>query len=306
MMAEVDENVVAQFCSLFHGRLDVFGTEEGGCAKSDDPSWENYVLEMTSHLYGLHAIGTYPMVEMDGEWFVRWGCVDFDEGDEPSYIHAMNLHTILSHFGIAAWLEKSRSKGWHCWIFADDWVPAATMRRALLGATETAKGPIKEINPKQETMSSGQVGNYVRLPYPHGWESNLRRCVIDPNTSEVLPPMIFADVAVETRCSLEMIEEVMALWKPPAKPKPRPMPYVEGMRDAGRIGPLSKHILRNGPKEGNDRSSTLWSLANSLYRDGVSYQEALDVVYEADRRWGKFLERNDAKYLDEMCKKLWG
>jgi len=298
--------LTSEFCELFQGRLDVYGTEEGGCVRVTDPTWETYVSTIENHLYGDQTTGTYPMVEMDGDWFVLWGCVDFDEGDEPSYIHAMNLYTILSHFGIATWLEKSRSKGWHCWVFADDWIPATTMRRALLGATETAKAPIKEINPKQETMAQGQVGNYVRLPYPNGWESNLRRCVIDPATSEVLPPTTFASVALQTRATLQMIEEVMGLWKAPAKPKPRPMAYVDAPVNAGRMGPLSKHILRSGPKEGNDRSSTLWTLANSLYRDGVSYSEALDVMYEADRRWGKFLERDDAKYIDKMCSKIWG
>jgi len=302
----MDMTLINDFCELFHGRLDVYGTEEGGCVRATDATWENYTETMTTHLYGASAIGTYPMVEMDGDWFVKWGCVDFDEGDEPSYIHAMNLHTILAHFGVAAWLEKSRSKGWHCWVFASDWIPAVTMRRALLGATETARGPIKEINPKQETMATGQVGNYVRLPYPHGWESNLRRCVIDPETSEVLPPAVFASIAYQTRATIAMIEEVMALWKPPAKPKPRPMQYVGAPVETGQMGPLSKYILRNGPKEGNDRSTTLWSLANSLHRDGVTYHEALDVIYEADRRWGKFIERNDSKYLDNMCKKLWG
>lgn len=302
----MDTTLINEFCELFHGRLDVYGTEEGGCLRVPDATWENYTETITQHLYSTTTTGTYPMVEMDGDWFVKWGCVDFDEGDEPSYIHAMNLHTILSHFGIAAWLEKSRSKGWHCWVFADDWIPAATMRKALLGATETAKAPLKEINPKQESMTTGQVGNYVRLPYPNGWESNLRRCVIDPNTSEVLPPAVFASIAYQTRATISMIEEVMGLWKPPAKIKPRPMQHVGSPVNTGRIGALSKHILRNGPKDGADRSTTLWALANSLHRDEVTYHEALDVIYEADRRWGKFLERNDGKYLDNMCKKLWG
>lgn len=302
----MDETLVNEFAELFHGRLDVYGTEEGGCLRVTDSSWDNYVKTVASHLYSGTSTGTYPMVEMDGDWFVRWGCVDFDEGDEPSYIHAMNLHTVLGHFGVAAWLEKSRSKGWHCWVFASEWVPASTMRKALLGATETAKAPLKEINPKQETMTTGQVGNYVRLPYPHGWESTLRRCVIDPETSEVLPPAVFASIALQTRSTISMIEEVMALWKSPPKPKPRPMHYEGFTPQTGNIGPLSKHILRSGPKNGNDRSTTLWALANSLHRDGVTYQEALDVVYEADRRWGKFLAREDSKTLDNMCKKLWG
>jgi hypothetical protein len=294
------------FAELFEGRLDAFGTEQGGCVYSASEDWDEYVRRIDEHLWGVEPMGVYPMVEGEDDCYVKWGCVDFDEGDEVSFIYAQNLRTVLAQFGIDAWLERSRSKGWHVWVFSSEWVPAYVMRRALLGATDTARAPIKEINPKQEQASKKGVGNYVRLPYPCFWENTLRRCVIDMETREPLEMAEFTLLAHARRCNRELLEKVMGLWTPPAKPKPAPVRHITEPVNTKRMGSLSFHVLRNGPKDDSDRSSALWTLANSLHKDGLNYSEALDVIYEADRRWGKFIERGDEVYLDAMCDKLWG
>jgi hypothetical protein len=303
-------DVVSGFASLFEGRLDVLGAETGMCVRVMHPTYSSYLDAIELHLFGDTPIGTYPMRETTDsagtEWFVKWGCVDFDLGYEVSIVHAMNLELILGTFGIKAWVEISRSKGVHCWVFASEWVPAAKMRFGLLGACQTVAAPTTEINPKNHILGDGKVGNYVRLPYPRGWEQTHRRVMVDTTRNDTIPLDTFVDVALEFRTNLAEIEALQELYEPPPKPKPPKVKYVHEPSRTYGIRGLSRHILVNGPKEGGDRSSALYALAQSLHRDGLTFDDALKVVYEADASWGKHIERGDPEYLDRMCQKVWG
>jgi hypothetical protein len=53
-------------------------------------------------------------------------------------------------------IERSRSKGWHIWVFASHPVTAKAMRRALKVAYAAIELPAKEANPKSETLNVGQ------------------------------------------------------------------------------------------------------------------------------------------------------
>jgi len=142
------------FMSLFGGRTDAHGTWEGGSKKSP-VSYETFA----KHLYGEELIGIYPLT--DGST-VRWGCSDIDIDDLDS---ARNLQVAFGMKSIPSFVEKT-VRGFHVWVFANDWIPAPIMRRAFLSAHEVIGLPPKEVNPKQEQVNG--LGNYVRLPYPGG------------------------------------------------------------------------------------------------------------------------------------------
>lgn len=296
------------FARLFEGRIDAVGGENGLCERVAEPTWEKHVQRIKKHLEG-DPMGVYPLVYTPPDmWRVHWGCVDFDEGIEASWIHARNLHAMLQHLGVAAWIELSRSKGCHVWVFADAWVPAETMRHALWGVTDSVKAPTREVNPKQTMLRNTEgLGNYLRLPYPGGWEATGRRCMVDPADGSVIGTEEFLEAAWATRVTEPQLEELLTFYTPPKKPRPPIVPHTyEARTPSSGMGRLSRHIYTNGPKAGHDRSSTLWALANSLHEDGLPYGEALDYLYEADRAWGKHIASDNAIYLDRMCDKVWG
>jgi hypothetical protein len=152
-------NTTDRFIKLFRGRGDVYGSETGGCIKMP---LTREVFD--SHLAGDTPVGVYPMVPLKGDWYTIWGCSDIDVEDMPA---AFNLREALEAGGVHAFVEKSRSKGYHVWVFASEPVLASDMRRMLLAAHQVADYPAREVNPKQEQLTSiMQYGNYVRLPYP--------------------------------------------------------------------------------------------------------------------------------------------
>jgi hypothetical protein len=327
-------DLIDRFIELFQGNAAAIGTEEGGCVhhNTDNPELE-WRLGVHGHLTGHNPpIGVYPVVytpelrkmagTMPAAWEVHWGCVDFDEGEEDSWVHASNVYKALAAFDITGWIERSRSKGYHVWVFARDWVPATTMRFALLGACQLVDAPMREINPKQTTLEPDQLGNYVRLPYP-GWlsptlilqarqaaENTLKRVMVTTDCQSYWPLRNFVEAAWGKRTDVDRLEALSAhyTWREvPFKPRrdwdPTPL---EGDMVSRLLG-KARVIFQQGPLEGSDRSDTLWKLARYLREDARhSYEEAMILLRDADSRWGKFHARPDGEVrLKELLDKAW-
>jgi len=204
---------------------------------------------------------------------------------------------------VTAWIERSRSKGYHVWVFSDKLVRAADMRRMLLLAHQVAEVPAREVNPKQETLAHGQYGNYVRLPYPRNHIETNRRVILRDEFSHYSIGAFTAE-ALSTLVPAERIAELAQLWREPERPKSL-VHYDETpptVREAlAQLSPLGKVIWRDGPLEGRDRSSTLTKLAHECGRSGMSPSETKVVLIDADKRWGKYHLRGDGEYeIDKL------
>ena len=307
-------DTVQQFCELFQGNASAIGLEVGGAHRLREG--DTLAEEIEMHLTGRgDPIGVYPMVGHstwnDMTWKVHWGCIDFDEGEQESWLHAKNVHLALQTFGVSGWIERSRSKGYHVWVFLQQWTEAWLVRRALLAACQIVEAPTKEINPKQESLEEGQLGNYVRLPYPGalGGKATLtlgRRVMVAGN-GEPVHLDGFVKLAHVQRTDVAALEKLASYWKPPAKPlRTRnwdSLPFDGEAVD--RLVGKARMIWEDGPLEGSDRSDTLYKLAMYLKEDGRhTREEAFDLLVDADARWGKFSDRPDRdQRLDDLLDK---
>lgn len=321
-------DVVYRFADLFDGRRDAFGTDSGGCFRPPDnvPNWEGWCQ---AHLAGEFPLGVYPMVPVTDRpsdytpiaWMVKWGCVDLDvKGpthktgydtflDAAHAVH--NLRQALMAFKIVGWPERTRSGGYHVWVFAEQWVAAATMRRALLVACEIAGVPPSEVNPKSEGFESPDtLGNYVRLPYPGGERPILADMRIEQFPGEDSPGVQwraleignFLTWAEASLAPTDALAAAAQLHVPPTPHHERTMGFTgEVVLDESlkkRLGGLAFTILRDGPREGGDRSGALFTLARKCCDDGLTLDEGLAVVTAADLAWGKYHLRHDGdRYL---------
>jgi len=296
-----DELVIDLFAALYEGNQERFGTEDGGSVEVGD--W--WIDVATDHLSGIEFIGVYPIDPRDMK--VKWGCIDFDEGEETSRQHAQNVAYLLEYHDIKAWVERSRSKGYHVWVFCKEWLLPEIMRNALLYACEFCDAPTKEINPKQTHLDDGQVGNYVRLPYPAALCNDgpdERRVMIDQDTGMPITVQAFVMDAWDNRCEPSMLEDLAARYKPRPQYKHRAYaPQVNYVIDESYestdalIEQLSKDARRlfdNGPKDA-DRSSALVALGGRIARDRTHEpEEIVHVLHKADADWGKYTDRGDA------------
>lgn len=311
------------FMDLMAGNPAAVGTEEGGVLRAPlgaTPNWWN--TQLLAHLKGTPC-GVYPLVHgstclphagggwetiahrhgdpqfSDQDWFVRWGCIDFDEGEEESWVHARNVNLCLREFGITSWIERSRSKGYHVWVFLQEWLPARLVREALLAACQVVDAPTKEINPKSIELAADQLGNYVRAPYPGALMEDSpfptdRRTMVAPADGSSIPLERFVEQALASRCSGALLEPLASLYEPPKRlVRVLPaMPVGHPTDMHKRMSGLAYTIWRDGPKEDMGRGHTLFKFACVLAEEGNHTEdEMIELCLEADERWGKFHER---------------
>lgn len=309
----METSVVQGFAALF----------AGGKIARDDPTenhfrpWENpagghydakgeaFVKAVEGHLKDpMEPIGVYPIYEvyLDNEYVVDWGCIDWDDGEKDALVYARNTQEVLRQLGITGWIERSRSKGYHLWVFCAEPIPAVVVREALIAACEVVDSPIKEVNPKQTSLPPGGLGNGVRLPYAAG-RAEGRNTVVTIEDDEVvdLPVEQFVKQAIDTRTTAEQWDTLRDFYTPPVSPT-----YQTRITD-GELRGLAKVIRENGPrpspdKPNGDRSATLFAFACAMVEQGYDEASVHQQLADADYAWGsKFGGRADGpRQLREM------
>jgi hypothetical protein len=300
----IPDYLLTDYITLFRGRGDVYGHDEGRCVK------EPLTREVFQKHFADEPMGVYPMVPLNGDYYVAWGCSDFDTADAKE--NAIKLHDALRDAGIVSWIEKSRSKGFHVWVFATHPVLATEMRNMFLVAHQVADVPATEVNPKQTTLKHGQYGNYVRLPYAHISElyTDKQRIIHRERINDwgsPLTPMLLLDFirnAMDNRTDPELIKRIADMYVAPSTAVTVVPSYEydatlsEAMES---LSPLGKVIWRDGPLAGKDRSTTLAKLGHECVRSGLNPSQTKTIVRTADSRWGKYhLRPNGELEIDKL------
>jgi len=143
---------VKLFSDLFKGRTDAYGLNQI-CLK--EPLTEEVY---NAHLKGEKRIGVYPILEGSK---TNWLAIDIDDGD---FEKAVNFKKKASHFGLNAYIECSKSKGYHVWIFFEE--PVEAVKPRLIAEMILKELDFKcEIFPKQDEVNeSHPYGNFIFLP----------------------------------------------------------------------------------------------------------------------------------------------
>lgn len=251
----------------------------------------DYALVTEEHI-GKHlvgegpALGVYPLWKRNGVWMVNWIAVDLDEG-EVSNVHADNLIGLLKAKNITAWKETSKSKGYHVWVYLKEPISASIGRNSMVGACRVVEVPIREVYPKQVTLDSSQVGNCLRLPYPHERKAG-RHEVFDPDGEGMLDVTVFTERAWKHRTPVHLFRSLLPLYEA-TKPKLK-QPLQGHTPKDGFIG-IAQKIWEDLRTE--DRSSTMYAFAASLLWQGFSFDATVDWVRRLDDRLEKFSNRSD-------------
>lgn len=310
MQTRDEEDVVTMFVGLFAGRDDCRGSWNGGCIRERVTR-----THFVNHLFTQgEGMGVYPAwTDRDKTW-TRWGCTDIDKTEDP--VDAIKIRDVFDSVGVDSWIERT-AHGWHVWVFAGGDVEAKHMRNMFLAAHQIAGVPAKEVNPKQAELAEGQVGNYVRLPYPYNpLPARHERVIVQfpPDFTGGVPwvgyPMTLSDfvrIARKNRIPASRVEELAAAYRPPPPPKQIIAPPSGSLDDAMWKLPTSgRAMFRDGPLPGRDRSSTLARLVHICYESGLPRVDAQELLFDADRRWGKYQARNNEAELFKLLERVYG
>ena len=295
-------SLASDFAALFTGRGDAWGAVEGRSVQEHvtHAHWVRHLDTPNS------SMGIYPMLD---NGLTHWGCADIDFGFEQSYPLALNLHEALRLLGITSWIERTKGKGYHIWVFLqhEEWIHASYMRNALLVAHEIAGVPPKEVNPKNPDPTQVSWGNYVNLPYAFDWKGTGKRCVL--LGVDELSVSAFVDRAQCNLNSVESIQAAAALYVPPPPEVAVSISEYDGTLTAltERMKGLTFKIFREGPLPGRDRSTTMIRLMHFCKEDGFTPSEAMAILDDFDQRLGKFVGRADReKELTKMIQRVYG
>lgn len=156
--------------ATFAGRPDfialgtVAGFEPFHCPDGIDAAWLD-----ERHLSGVQPLGFYLL---DAYSMCRCACIDFDnkaDHPDPEWQTKAEAVTLkLAGMGIDTLTEISQSgNGCHLWLFLDEptdaWIPRAFLRTVA----ESAGVIVREVYPKQDTLSGKKIGSLVRYPLWH-------------------------------------------------------------------------------------------------------------------------------------------
>jgi hypothetical protein len=193
------------FRRYFTGRTDVYGTYDpatGGCWQMKEPVTKATIL---AHLKGERPYGVYLLVGDRTNAMVA----DFDDLDPLPPIEFMNA---ARHYGLPAYLESSKSKGFHIWIFfSGKGAKALKARLVLKHILEEIEHPQTEIFPKQNRLGTGaSFGNFINAPLFGNLVPKGKSVFIDPPTLDPYPDQWAFLESVE-RVEEQVLDEIIEL-----------------------------------------------------------------------------------------------
>jgi len=164
------------FKSLFMGLKDVYGTYDvrtGRVRQEKVPVTDSVILD---HLRGKQPYGVYLLTGDKTGALV----VDFDEDEICTPV---SFVAGARRYDISAYVERSKSKGYHAWMFFEEGgVQARKARivaRLILGRIGR---PQVEVFPKQDALTSGvSYGNFVNAPLFGALVPEGRTVFVDPS-----------------------------------------------------------------------------------------------------------------------------
>lgn len=305
----VKHKTLTEFATLFAGRGEAYfmSTGKNGVAIYEHVTLRTFARHLSSDL----QIGTYPVLD---NCKCRWGCIDIDEDNIEL---AQNIHTVWTYEGIPAWIERSRSKGYHIWTFSKEWIDAQVMRGAGLYVAHIAEMycdvKLNEVNPKNTNpnKTGKKLINTVRLPYP-ATANNGRMTVVDPYTLQDIPLSDFCHEAYSSAVVQDEFQRVCSLFESWRKEQ-NSLERFKGLAQsigystskAGNYGTSRQtavQILQGKMTAVNgERDNQFYTMARFLHGQGIEYDEAARSI---QRAWEEHTEDNTDFPLEIAMEKL--
>jgi hypothetical protein len=160
---------------------------------SQCPNRENKAID--DNVYKTHIIGDSAMCVVPAtERGVRVAALDFDRslrGDGPDAVFedAKMVRDCFNKIGLHAHIARSSDKGYHVYLFFDDWIPTYKITsifahiNGISGLADQARdsdGPLPEQFPKQE-YNKANPGSSLRIPMSEVDIRNGKNCFVDDN-----------------------------------------------------------------------------------------------------------------------------
>lgn len=263
---------IAIFKSCFSGLENVYGTYNLSTGKSwqvKKPVTDKVIFD---HLRGKHPCGIYLLYGN----LTRAVVADFDDLDAMPPVEFVNKAT---HYNLHAYIETSKSKGYHVWMFFDEnGVSAVKARLITKQILDDIDYPETEIFPKQDNLDEKSFGNFINVPLFGALVPRGKTIFINPSTLKPYDNQ-WAFLKSIKRISENTLDDIIEINN-----LCLPVKSENNTSNAGRgnpirlsLPPCSQKMLQNGVEK-NQRVSC-FRLAVNLKRVGLPYDSAIELLF---------------------------
>lgn len=252
---DISTSQLRAFRALFVAREDAYAILQDERPAAVRKNFSDEVL--AAHLAGEYRAGTY-LIRPDGKTPFLVFDIDVQQTSLVKRI-VKRLH----RRSVTAYVERSKSKGHHIWIFFDKPVKAAEARRfakLVLQGLDVSK---IEVFPKQDAVKEGGLGNCIWLPMFGRDVSEGRTVFVDRHFAPLDDQWFF----------LESIRRT-----------PRKV-IIEMSQDAelGENGLGRRTILKSAPITEGERNITLTRLAGAIRHQGGTKDAIFAALLKQNR-----------------------
>ena len=271
---------VRLFGRLFSGRQDVYGTYDpasGRVWQVKKPVTDEVRLK---HLTGRQPYGVYLLT---GDR-TRAVVADFDHADPTAPLEFVSA---ARHYGLSAYVEISKSRGFHAWAFADEGgVGAAKARAVFLHIIEEIDHPETEIFPKQDAIDAGSGcwGNFINAPLFGGLVPQGRTVFVDIDASLCPYPNQWEFLDSVESVSETILDEIIEINDIPVGRRPisKEQTSLGVFKSPVMLPPCARRMLEEGVT-GNQRVAC-FRLAVHFRKVGLPYDLAVAALSEWSRK----------------------
>ena len=273
-MAGATAEKVAIFRELFTGLPHVYGTYDpvsGRPRQVKAPVTNKVIL---NHFMGRQPYGVYLLIKDR----TRAIAVDFDSENRLTVVDFVDK---AKHYGISAYVERSKSKGYHAWIFFEEQGVIARKARLVVHHLLNEIGePNTEIFPKQDAIDkSVQYGNFINAPLFGPLVLQGKTVFVDLMSFSPYPDQ-WTLLESANRLSRKDLDEIIALNALfPALPEGDPMPKSKNDNPGHVLPVCARKMLKDGVSQ--YQRDSCFRLAVHLKRLGLPY----DVAVAALKTW---------------------
>lgn len=159
MTVRTTQTKIHLFRRFFSGLPHVYGTYDTSSQRVRQVKAPVTDAVILAHLQGRQSYGVYLLVQDQ----TRAIAADFDDNDLWAPMEFVKAAEV---YGISAYIERSKSKGHHVWIFfGDEPVSARKARLVVRRILAEIEKPQTEVFPKQDAITDAVTyGNFINAP----------------------------------------------------------------------------------------------------------------------------------------------
>lgn len=263
------------FASCFSGLKHVYGTYDPATGRAWQAKAPVTSKVLMRHLRGEQPYGVYLLNEDK----TLAAAADFDSADTSPPLEFIRQ---ARQYGLGAYLERSKSKGWHVWLFFPQPGVLASKARMVVNAILADIGaPDTEVFPKQDRLvGDGQFGNFINAPLFGKLVFQGRTVFVDPDAGLRPYPNqwdVLAGVRRITEAQLDEIIEINELGREPADtPKRTSQPSRPDTQGSFGLPPCAQKMLAGGVTD--YQRVACFRLASHLRKAGLPNDLAMSVL----------------------------